>query len=781
MKNKGIVYIGLYLSWSFLLLATPVSEEIKGTYSILHPKYRHLSPLPGMVWATGGILENLSELDDKSNNKSVSLIKNLFKRFDQANFLPSNAAAKAVAHMRPYLLGKLSYHLARVRLHRDSDVKNIKFGSRTKEAMVAKRKFVDGLLHLILADEDLQRSREGFKSETKRQEKELERLIADERDLEQYKKSSHGDAEITHKLQAQIIDIRKKIRRIRALNEGPSFEKKFRMLLSQLVDAAQIHDENISVFKVIGALVFHKSTDKRDYYHYFRGIFEAASSIEIKTKSTPTAIFLDPTVFTSDESRDLFLMSRFSEADEWLGTHDDYELLAFQIMKTRLNWLPPYLTAFEKATLSSKTQIFDCGENSLLNFYRILFADQATASIDLELLASVGKPHRKLLDFFSTKIKKVDGSLLDFSRLADLRSAEARNAWADVTANLNSDGGSINASPLIYCNTTSTEECEIKTGFSNMENFIKRLSGVLTLDALVADFNKAAAWKLCVTKDLDSNLQFGTVTISRGQDTFIWNFQDGHFFLTSTGYQTVPSSFIKFLLKQPQPLVDLVSLVKATSANMKMKMIVDKSFTKQESYISYLTELRTDEDILLFWREIIKKHRVIRDVHFLAGLLGRIQQDDTHLLVQHTLYDHTAHVQENFLAYIASLKMIDRLDILQLKGRDAFELNSLQSLMTYCKCEEENVLPLITLILSHINQETLERQSRLKSTALHTAIARGFSRIALLLLEKMSSEAISLHDSHEKTALDLAVESTSISKEVVDALKAKTSSLGSAL
>ena len=208
MKNlKFLIVIAIPFiassGFSFLL-----PGEVKDTFSIFQHNFRDLSPLPGIVWAQGGVAENFGELG-YGKNKSVESINSLLRRIDPESFLPSTAAEKLSAHLNSYSIGKLAYHLHRLTFHNDADVKDISLGSGAKKAVAAKTKFVDFLIKMLIAEPSVEASRKRLKEEYLRRKPELERLIKDKAQLESELKVAEDTAQV--RIRLAIVEIDKKI------------------------------------------------------------------------------------------------------------------------------------------------------------------------------------------------------------------------------------------------------------------------------------------------------------------------------------------------------------------------------------------------------------------------------------------------------------------------------------------------------------------------------------------------------------------------------------------
>jgi hypothetical protein len=88
------------------LNAALLPKELKHIHNILNNKFQDLSPLPGLVWYKGGVLENLAELSIEKNT-TIKLIREFFHRDNPLTFRETRAANNIVSYLDPYKIGQI--------------------------------------------------------------------------------------------------------------------------------------------------------------------------------------------------------------------------------------------------------------------------------------------------------------------------------------------------------------------------------------------------------------------------------------------------------------------------------------------------------------------------------------------------------------------------------------------------------------------------------------------------------------------------------------------------
>lgn len=657
--------------------STILPAEIKGTYHIFYPEYRHLSILPGMIWAKSGVTENLSDLY-VGNNANIILIRELFHRHPQEGFILAQSSTNPAKNFTPFIMGSIAAFL--------NDVK-IAFDKETNQ-----RKKID-IKNIAV--------------------KKLGILIK----------------EMTQKA-------------------GKSYPNLF-------VNALFDSDENISVFKVIGAFTYMKSPNKQALHEYYLGIVKnKASEVAI------TDIFSD-TTFVDNQAQWVF--DKFQEID--IAPYDfeaSYEQMAFTLLSLISgSWIEPYLTQFFTAYVSSAGQKFgfpDCGENSLLNLYRILFAKKETASIDIDLLRTINTPE-KLINFFLTKIKTADG-VLDFSRLEDLRSQEARDAWAQLTSNLDNlckIGGSY-VNRETYCKMVRPEslDCEINFGFKNLNNFIQELQGK-NFDQLITAINIYSDNNFMVEKNLDDK-GFGTININtKDRGKFTWGFSSQHFYLNAESTLKFFDHWLPTLIKEKSPKSDLLALLPINSAK---SSILSKGIDNH--YQILLNRLDSDDAIANFFGDIIQfdLEKLLR----VDALLKRIQNDDTHVRVRNIIFNKGS--EDDIKTYVGIIKSLNKSSILWVHDH--------KSALTLILAREPFNKTLFDYVLKSEKVEELVRPTT-KSNILNNIIMRGDYELFTRILPNLTQENFEWKDKYGLNsplhlALQLRTVSTNDSKNILETI-----------
>lgn len=579
--SKRSIYIFLILFLRITsLYSTITPQEIKGTSTILQEGYKHLSILPGMVWAKSGTLENIAELYIDDKNPNVELINELFFRFN-TEFIPTRSMINDAYYFTPFAMGQIAAHLEEFR-----------------QTLIDK-KLIISLSQLL--------------------NRNFNKFIQQQDVKTAVKNLSDTIKHYTGKETAKGYPL---------------------LFLKALITS----NEKVSVFKTIGAFVYKKSADKFALHDYYVGIFKTAKNAN---KVFTDSGFLDKNKWVQEIFHD----------DE-AGANEDsiagYEQLVFSVMQPKNNWVEPYLTSFTTAYISFGDQRFgfpDCGENSLLNIYRVFFAKKDTKEIDIDLLEKIKTP-TKILNFFRRQIIKNE-KILNFSKLDDLRSDEARNEWAELFANLENlygDDAYVDRNSYNRISRPKDLHCEINSGFVNLNRFIYELQGA-NFDQLVALVNQHTGDNFTIEKTINNNGLGHILIQTKDRGTYKWNFDAGHFYLELESEESLRN--IQKWINRSDPEIDLFAFLNVTSEKIK-SITMHKDF----HYLLTLNKLDSDDRIDTFMRNT----SATTDFKF-ANLVRRVQAENTHCRL---LYSIMQKNDVDIIAYLDVLHTINRLNILDL-------------------------------------------------------------------------------------------------------------------
>ncbi len=561
---------------------TITPQETKGTSSILQNKFKHLSVLPGLVWVSTGILENIAELYVDNKNPNVELINELFFRLGE-EFLPARSMINDAYYFTPHFMGQIAAELYEL-----------------------KQK---------LTDEELQN---------------LKKFLNHHNKFGADKKIKIAAEKLSTIIKAQT---------------KKSSAKTYPLLFLRALVAS---DQKISVFKVIGAFVYMKCEDKLALHDYYRGLAET-----LGLSYNLNMIFTDPGFLKSKLE---WAQNRFHEEEIIENLDSDYEKMVFSLLQPKNNWVEPYLTSFATAYVSQGAERFgfpDCGENSLLNAYRVLFAKKDTKEIDIELLEKIKTP-AAVLNFFRTRI--ISGEkILNFIKLEDLRSSEARNAWAELASNKENlyrvEGAYVDRDIYYGIRRPKDLHCEINFGFINLDRFIDEIQGV-TFDELVSQVNQYTDNNFLVEKAIDSR-GVGSITIkTKDRGDYKWNFNEGHFYLELSPEEAFKN--IQEWINKADPERDLLARLSITKEKIE-SMVNHKDY----SYLLLLNKLKNDDAIENF----IKNTRAHIEVR-LENLIQRIQTEDSHKRILFTVIKEKE--DADVISYLNALVANNRSGIVRL-------------------------------------------------------------------------------------------------------------------
>ena len=111
--GKKVFNLIIRISFINLFLINTIHAEVPftwmlGIYAIMHPAYRHLLPLNGMLWAEQCIVDALYR-DGNPNNATIKLVKELFYlQDDMVSFRPTILKSKPASYWTPATIGKIN-------------------------------------------------------------------------------------------------------------------------------------------------------------------------------------------------------------------------------------------------------------------------------------------------------------------------------------------------------------------------------------------------------------------------------------------------------------------------------------------------------------------------------------------------------------------------------------------------------------------------------------------------------------------------------------------------
>lgn len=649
-------------------------KEIKLTHEILKDENKELSPLSGLVWIRGGILENLGEISTMSH-PVISLIKYAFNRDNPVLYRETRLSTNVVSTLDVYKLGQIA-----------------------------------GLLWQF--------------------KKEIDNNPALEKELAKITKpETLAKSKLIETLKANLIKV---------MNNGIDLENKAKISKSSnafsllLIRALLASGPDISVWKTISSLVNFKSINKEDFHKYYQGI----------------ASILGPSIFTDEGmfltvNKEAWLANNFSDDDKLSNSYEDQ---LFDLIEPRdIAWLEPYLTIFQTAHPSDpQAEGFgfpDCGEDSLLNLYRVLFAkNDKEKSIDIMLLTELKSP-KDVIDFFKT-----------YHNLNLLRTPEARRAWAALLSNRPGLFGQD-----VYENRPQYEgkrrpqqfQCELKGGgFSIISKALLDVQG-FDLDTLVEKLN--AIWGksfVKIQKNLDSSGLGSIRIITNDRGNFIWLFQAGHFvFDMEKAPKQQEKQLIAHLLESNQPQKDFISLL-AHPFNYEIVNLLHRS-NKNAEYNILMVKLNGDDNITSYIGNLLFDFTYLNK----DALINRLQNQDSRTRTLVKIIAHNAKIKE---------MLINELN--QFKGRD-----ELVDILNYCNFDQGSLLTkllnnsmedaAIHLIENYkLTHEALTCSSSDSLRPIHIASNKGNAKFMAALLPKLKPEDINELDGYETSALEHAVQ-----------------------
>ncbi|MBF0363302.1 MAG: hypothetical protein HQK49_19930 [Oligoflexia bacterium] len=503
-----------FLFYTTNLNAKLPKKQIKGIDSPLQGKYSNLSPLGGIVWSEGNILNNIVELNEKlpeqknkeknkmplsqlekkkeeSNHSDLRTVVNeLFHRIDNS-FLPTKTGFRVGSYLHTELLGKISGFL--------ENVKNTNTNDDTVKA----------LAKIIFNDEKVIND---FKKNKEHLEEKISTLVEIKK-----KKKSNNEKENEERIRTEkslINDINRLLFFNGNLEQNYLEKRKdeqyhnnnLQKMANDLAKKLLMSKSHPQLNNVLTSYLWHMAQKKEDYLAYYKGLATQLKNINLDDKG-----WLNES-FSSEEAK---------ENQGKLNSNDSYDKKVFKILYNNQKNAPLQYTGH--TTFNGDTYP-DCGETSLRNFFKIIlnFDD----NYNIKILDNM-KPKKNK----TNKIEELKEFFKKFNTSISQNDQNARDSWGKIVANLPG---------VIYARNHNNERSEIHAGSKNMLKAIKALLGLdedegMNWEKLMGFINEANEPKDRESREIKiikSNIaeDFGSIEFStKHEGNFNWKFEEMHF------------------------------------------------------------------------------------------------------------------------------------------------------------------------------------------------------------------------------------------------------------
>ncbi|MBF0205613.1 MAG: hypothetical protein HQK53_01855, partial [Oligoflexia bacterium] len=555
-------------------------EEIKDLAAPLSIKHQELSPLHGIVWAEGKIVDNLTEFSTEESEPIKSLSEELFYRADAHTFAPTNLSYNAATYLHPHLLGEIVGTLEATKWLNQERVKYKiwegefnKFMDTTVKnkltGMIAMDRQVNIVFEQYLKDTwfKIQQVKDllAIKSSRLLSSEQEELLYALFKDLHTLSPIPFNEATF-EKFAAVYISENGEIPKRLRKHYNENFKKNINRVVGSLIK----NRNNSKFLPLISAFLWFKIKKKEDILNYYRGIKEGLQEEEIKIRQLSVGNayheyfnedydYLDSNGTLSQE----WVKSRYEEnerSEQPAFGHSDgvertveravgTELKVFRLIKKSTLAAPllPYHIGHigQQAELS----FADCGETTVRNIIKMALSnDDGTFNLNV-INRMITEVQRLLLVLSPEELQTMlpatlPKTLPTMSQLVAIKNFfakyntessqnldEARNEWAEITSNIPG---------IAYSRNYANNHYEMNTGAKSMLQIISGLIGLpsITTWKQFFDFLSLTSGRdFEITEehfDAGNPLGLGSIIFSTShQGSFRLVFTDGHFYLDS--------------------------------------------------------------------------------------------------------------------------------------------------------------------------------------------------------------------------------------------------------